>query len=97
MAWVFACLALAVRYRKVRFVPNADKMRRSKKRVIRSPRRRVPAASAGRQCRGARGLQIDDELELGRLQNRKINRFGAVQYASSVHSDLPKHFGNARP
>jgi hypothetical protein len=37
------------------------------------------------ECFG--GVQIDDELECGRLQNREVGRFLALENPSDVHAD----------
>ena len=42
------------------------------------------------------GGQIDDEIELGRLHDRKVGRLGAFEDAAGVDANLPKYFGQAR-
>src|SRR5262245_54010668 len=44
-----------------------------------------------------RGLEVDDEIELRRLQDRKIGRLLAFQYACNVSANLPVRIGNTRP
>jgi hypothetical protein len=46
---------------------------------------------------GAGGLQIDDQLEYGRLLDRQISRLGAFQDLSDVNADLAINGREARP
>src|SRR5262249_31509015 len=39
--------------------------------------------------RYARGLRIDDKLELGRLLDRQVGRLGALEDAADIHGHLP--------
>ena len=43
-----------------------------------------------------RGLTIDDEFELGRLLDREIGRFGALEDLVHVGGGAPKEVGKAR-
>ena len=43
-----------------------------------------------------RSLQIDHEVELGRLLDRKIGRLGAVQYFDEQPRPLPVDLSEAR-
>ena len=43
-----------------------------------------------------RGLEIDDQLELGRLLYRQIAGLGAVEDLSDVNADLAIYAGEAR-
>src|SRR5207302_9257716 len=47
------------------------------------------------ECLG--GLEIDDQLERGRLLDRQIGRLGAVQDLSGVNSSLAPSIGKTRP
>jgi hypothetical protein len=40
--------------------------------------------------------EVDDQLELGRLLNRRIGGFGAAQHFDERPYLLPEHFGEAR-
>jgi hypothetical protein len=42
------------------------------------------------------GLEVDDQLETGRLLDRKIGRVGATQDFGQEPRPLPKQFGEAR-
>src|SRR6266571_1143686 len=46
------------------------------------------------ECPG--GLEVDDELEPGRLHHREVGRLGALQDAAGVGADLPVHVREAR-
>jgi hypothetical protein len=61
---------IAQRNSDVRFVPKADILRCGKNAVIRSPRQR------GRDAKpeGLRGLDVDHQLESGRLLDWEIGR-----------------------
>src|SRR3981189_838687 len=48
-----------------------------------------------RQAEGLGRLEVDHQLELGRLQYRQLSRLGALQDASSVDSGLTIRIGNA--
>ena len=39
------------------------------------------------------GLEIDDQLELGRLQHRQISGLGPFKDATGVEASLPYRFG----
>src|ERR1700721_2321993 len=43
------------------------------------------------------GLEIDDQLEGGRLLHRQIGRLGAVEDLSGVNADLAIYADEARP
>src|SRR5262249_53900153 len=43
-----------------------------------------------------RGFEVDDQLELGRLQNRQIGRSGAFEDSTGVNGDLAKLLGVIR-
>src|SRR5262249_9889942 len=43
------------------------------------------------------GLQIDNELELGRLQHRQVGRLLALEDAGHIGASLAKHVGEVRP
>ena len=53
------------------------------RRLIRSPRRRGRAASADLEQRLG-GLEVDDEIEFGRLHDRQIGGFSALKDAAGV-------------
>src|SRR6516164_3086766 len=60
----------------------------------------VGAAEEGkrnRQAEGFCGLQIDYQLELRRLLDRKVGRFDALQDLVDVVSRKPVHVGDTRP
>src|SRR5262245_20225386 len=81
------------------YVENVTKpavSNRSKAALIRSPRRRGRAAWAARRAR-ARGRQIDDEIELGRLYHRQIGGLLAFQDATGIDTNLAIGFGDAGP
>jgi hypothetical protein len=42
-----------------------------------------------------RGLQIDDKLKLGRLENWQVLRFDTLENAAGVNANLAKHVGEA--
>src|SRR5262245_58980574 len=65
-------------------------MQCSKLRSIRSPRRRWQAVSAVPRGRGARALDVDEQLELGRLHNRQVGRLGTLEDAAEIRADLPE-------
>src|SRR5438445_13369135 len=44
-----------------------------------------------------RGLEIDDQFEFGRLQNRQVGRFGAIENLSSVNANLVIGIGEIGP
>ena len=44
-----------------------------------------------RKAEGARGAHVDDKFELGRLFDRQLRRFGALEYSVDVQSALPVH------
>src|SRR6266851_5239736 len=50
-----------------------------------------------RQAKGFGGLQVDDQLELGGLLNRKISRLCALENLVHVARRHPEHVGVARP
>ena len=56
------------------------------------------ASSVGGMVEAERlgGLEVDHQLELGWLQNRKIGRFLALEDSPGVSSGLPIAFGNVR-
>ena len=56
--------------------------------LIRSPRRRARAASAARSRPSAGGLEVDDQLELGRLHDRQFRGLGALEDAAGIDADL---------
>src|SRR5205823_12432847 len=43
------------------------------------------------------GLQVDDQLELGRLLNRKISRVGALKNTADIPRSLTVYASNAGP
>jgi hypothetical protein len=43
------------------------------------------------------GLQVDHQLESGRLLNWKVSRFRPVEDAARVNADVVLHRGEARP
>ena len=47
-------------------------------------------AGGNLQAEGLRGLEIDDQLELGRLLNRQITRLLAFENARGVDPDYAK-------
>src|SRR5256885_11528273 len=57
---------------------------------------------AGEQRRGnfqaedARGLRVDDQLELGGLLDRKVGRLGALENAADIDALLPVRFFSSR-
>src|SRR5262249_10802544 len=52
-----------------------------------------PANTIG-TAKGLRRLQIDDEFELGCLNNRKVSRLCAQEDAAGVDADLTEHVGD---
>src|SRR5262249_7690733 len=42
------------------------------------------------EAEGLGGRQIDDEIELGRLQDRQVSRFLAFEDATYIEANLPK-------
>src|SRR5262245_29007834 len=46
------------------------------------------------ECLG--GLQVDDQLELGRLQDRQVGGFYAFEYPADVDAGLTVRVGDAR-
>ena len=42
-----------------------------------------------------RGLQIDDQLELGRLQYRQVGGLRPLEDATGIDTDLAMHVGDA--
>jgi hypothetical protein len=54
-----------------------------------------PAASLHKDAPAMRlrGLQVDYELELGRLLNRQVRRLGALENRRSVDAELPVDIG----
>ena len=59
-------------------------------RLIRSPRRRGRAASPAPRGRAWRRLQVDDQLELGRLHDRQVGGLRALEDAAGIDADLTK-------
>ena len=49
-----------------------------------------------RQAERFGGLEIDDQLELGRLLHRQIARFGTLEYPSDVNAGLAEGSGDTR-
>ena len=45
----------------------------------------------------ARGLRVDDQLELGGLLDRKVGRLGALENAADIDALLPVHVHNIAP
>ena len=43
------------------------------------------------------GLEVDDELEFGRLHHRQVGRLGALEDAAGIDADLTKHIGKLVP
>src|SRR6266702_7828652 len=56
--------------------------------VIRSPRRRGRAGSAGGKIEHPCGLKVDDKLEPSRLQHRQISWLSALEDATRVDANL---------
>ena len=50
-----------------------------------------------RQPERSGGLEIDDQFECGRLLDRQIGRFGALQDFSGINTDLAIHASTAGP
>ena len=46
-------------------------------------------ALGDREAKGIRSLQVDYELELGRLQDRQIGRLIALEDAAGIDASLP--------
>jgi hypothetical protein len=44
-----------------------------------------------REAERLRGLEVDDQLECGRLHDRKIGRLGAFEDLPGVNAELPKN------
>ena len=65
------------------------------RRFIRSPRRRARAAWRHGQAQRLRGLEIDDQFELGRLHDRQIGRLGAIENPADIDADLAKRVGKS--
>ncbi len=42
-------------------------------------------------------LQVDDELEFGRLQDRQVCGLGALEDAADIGADLPEHIRKVWP
>src|SRR5215203_5880927 len=49
-----------------------------------------------REAKGSRGLEVDHELELSRLQHWKVRRRCALQNTPGVNPGLPIRCGDAR-
>jgi hypothetical protein len=79
---------LRARHERPRRRPAPPSPAMNSRLFIRSPRRRLRVAFPAEQpgC-----LQVDDELELGRLNYRKVCRLGALEDAAGVDADLTKH------
>ena len=45
----------------------------------------------------SRRLQVDGELEFGRLQHRQVGWLGALEDAAGIGADLVKHLGDVGP
>ena len=43
-----------------------------------------------------RRLQVDDELEFGRLQDRQVGGLGALEDVAGIDADLTKHVRECR-
>src|SRR5262245_28524896 len=95
----------------VRFAPKADKrtlasicplraksdrMRRSKKAQLFDPLVGEQLNRVGHlQAERLRGLQVDDELELGRLQYRQLGGLAALEDDAGINADLTEHVCDA--
>jgi hypothetical protein len=83
------------REKNVRYVPKADSCTATKSSLN-------YLVGTRKQCRWnfdaerPGGSQINDEVELGRLDDRQLGRLGALKDPTSVDAELPKHFGEAR-
>ena len=60
-------------------LPTTDSCTAANSISIRSPRRRGRAASAAREAKRLCGLQIDHQLELGRLFDRQVGRLRTLE------------------
>ena len=48
------------------------------------------------QAEYLRRLEVNDQLEFGRLYDRQVSRFGAVENAAQINPCLSRHFGKNR-
>jgi hypothetical protein len=57
-----------------------------------------PHQQRGRNFEAERlgGLEVDDELEFGRLLDRQVGRRGSGEHLGKLARPLPKDFGKAR-
>src|SRR5215204_4082617 len=44
-----------------------------------------------------RDLEVDDQLDFGRLVDRQISRLFALEYPATVNADLPEHIAGVGP
>ena len=77
-----------VTHRICRDVPSANLCTAANSVFIRSPRRRAMQQSRHFEAEHPCGLHVDDELELGRLDDRQVRRLRTLEDATGVDADL---------